>query len=271
VTGTGIKAGLYAPNFGAFADPRGLARLGAEAEAAGWEGLFVWDHTVRSEGDFDVADPWVALAAVAVATGRIALGPLVTPLPRRRPWNVAKAAVTLDHLSGGRVVLGVGLGSPRGPEFGPFGEETDLPTRGDLLDEGLAIVRAAWSGEPVHHRGAHLRVDGIRFLPRPVRPAGIPLWAATESTSGRAVRRAASCDGVFPIGVAPERLAELLDTVAAHRPGGDMTGYDVVTTSAEDDLGRWVGSGATWWLRRLPHDRPLAESLAVVCAGPTAP
>ena len=161
-----MQFGLYLPNFGAFADPVGLAALAATAEAAGWDGLFLWDHVVRREGDYDLADPWISLAAVATATSRLRIGPLVTPLPRRRPWNVAKQAVTLDHLSGGRMVLGVGLGTPRGPEFPAFGEETDLRVRGDMLDEALIVVRRAWSGETVRHTGPHYRVEGVRFLPR---------------------------------------------------------------------------------------------------------
>jgi len=263
-----VEHGLFVPNFGAFADPVALAGLAADAEAAGWDGLFLWDHVVRREGDVELADPWVALAAVAVATTRLRLGPLVTPLPRRRPWNVAKQAVTLDHLSRGRVVLGVGLGTPRGPEFPAFGEEQDLRVRGDMLDEGLAIVRAAWSGEPVRHAGAHYRVDGVRFLPRPAQPGGIPVWAAAESVSGRAVRRAAALDGIVPIGLRPTRLPELMENVAASRPAGAGP-FDVVV-SGTDGPGTWSGSAATWWLAMLPWDQPLDVSRRTVDAGPPA-
>lgn len=263
-----MRRGLFLPNFGAFADPVALAELAEGAEEAGWDGLFLWDHVVRGEADVDLADPWVALAAVAAATSRLRLGPLVTPLPRRRPWNVAKAAVTLDHLSGGRVVLGVGLGTQRGPEFGPFGEEEDPRVRGDMLDEGVAIVRAAWSGSAVHHVGAHYRLDGVRFLPRPLQPGGIPLWAATEGTGGRSVRRAAGLDGIFPIGVTPIGLGELMENVAASRPA-DAGPFDVVVTGT-DDPRPWAGTGATWWLRLLPWDQPLATIRRLVEAGPPA-
>jgi len=262
-----MQFGLYLPNFGAFADPVGLASLAATAEAAGWDGLFLWDHVVRREGDYDLADPWISLAAVATATSRLRIGPLVTPLPRRRPWNVAKQAVTLDHLSGGRMVLGVGLGTPRGPEFPAFGEETDLRVRGDMLDEALIVVRRAWSGETVRHTGPHYRVEGVRFLPRPVHGT-IPVWGATESVGGRAVRRAAGLDGVFPIGMSPGDLPALMDAVAASRPAGAGP-FDVVVYSDDpDDARRWRGSAVTWWLRLLPFDRPLAETRPIVEAGP---
>lgn len=260
-----MKRGLFLPNFGAFADPLAVAALAATAEKAGWDGFFVWDHVVRHEGDFPLAEPWVLLSAVASATSTLALGPMVTPLARRRPWNVARSAVTLDHLSGGRLVLGVGLGSSRGPEFGPFGEEVDAKVRGDMLDEGLQIIRGVWTGEPVDHHGTHYQVDGIRFLPTPVRPGGIPIWAATESTRGRPVRRAAGLDGVFPIGIAPEAISELI--TAVHDAGRDPDApFDVVVTS-DDGPERWEGSGATWWLRGLPYDQPITASEAIAAAG----
>jgi alkanesulfonate monooxygenase SsuD/methylene tetrahydromethanopterin reductase-like flavin-dependent oxidoreductase (luciferase family) len=266
-----MKSGLFLPNFGTFADPRTVAGLAVSAESAGWDGLFVWDHVVRHEGDLDVADPWILLAAAGMATDRLMLGPLVTPLPRRRPWNVARSATTLDHLTGGRMVLGVGLGSPRGPEFAPFGEETDLKARGDLLDEGLAVITAAWTGQPVHHAGPRLKVEGIRFLPRPVRPGGIPIWAATERMSGRAVRRAAGLDGVFPIGLAPAEVVALRATVAGLRPDG-AGDFDVVVVDDRQGVspGEWQKAGATWLLQPVAWDRPASESRTVIDAGPPA-
>jgi alkanesulfonate monooxygenase SsuD/methylene tetrahydromethanopterin reductase-like flavin-dependent oxidoreductase (luciferase family) len=263
--GRHVKRGLYVPNFGAFGDPAAVTALAAEAEAAGWDGLFVWDHVVRHEGDFPLAEPWVLLSAIALATSTMTLGPLVTPLARRRPWNVARSALTLDHLSAGRLVLGVGLGSSRGPEFAHFGEESDPRRRGDMLDEGLDLVQRIWTGEVVTHHGAHYDVDGIRFLPTPVRPTGIPIWAATEASSGRPVRRAAGLDGVFPIGLEPEEIPALLASVrAAGRPAD--AAFDVVVTGGQPE--RWEGSGATWWLRLLPYDEPIDASRAIVGAGP---
>jgi alkanesulfonate monooxygenase SsuD/methylene tetrahydromethanopterin reductase-like flavin-dependent oxidoreductase (luciferase family) len=217
--------------------------------------------------DLDVVDPWVALAAAAVATRRVQLGPLVTPLARRRPWNVARAAViSLDHLSGGRFILGVGLGTVLGPEFAAFGEEIDVRRRGDMLDEGIGVLRGIWSGEPVHFDGEHYRIDGVRFLPAPSRPAGIPIWAATQSLTGRPVRRAAGVDGIVPIDITPADLPVLLENVRSAR--GKLTGYDIVTISTSDDAESWQAAGATWWLRELPWQQSYAECLAVVNDGP---
>lgn len=261
-----MRIGLHVPNFGSLADPAEVADLARRADAAGWDGFFLWDHVARAEGDFPMLEPWIGLAAVAAATQRLLIGPMITPLPRRRPWNVAREITSLDHLSGGRVVLGVGLGVSRGPEVAKFGEEADPRKRGDMLDEGLDILRQAWSGRPVDHRGDHYLVDHIPLLPPPVQGQGLPIWAATERVDGRPVRRAAALDGVFPFGVEPARLPELVANIERYRPAG-MDGYDVVAAGT-DDKEAWEEAGATWWLRVLPWRQPLADSLAIVEAGP---
>ena len=93
-------------------------------------------------------------------------GSIVTPLARRRPVKVARETATLDRLSGGRLVLGAGLGDDRfGNEFSKTGDEVDGRVRGEMLDEALAILPTAWSGRPVRHRGTHYTVDDITFLP----------------------------------------------------------------------------------------------------------
>lgn len=112
------------PNFGDYSEPRLLAELAKEAEDAGWDGFFLWDH-IGADWPLPVADPWIALAAMAMTTRRIKLGPLVTPLPRRRPWKLARETATLDHLSHGRLILGVGIGSDRAHEYSCFAETTD--------------------------------------------------------------------------------------------------------------------------------------------------
>ena len=111
-----MNFGVFVPNFGDYYDPRTLAELAHEAEASGWDGFFIMDHMSLGRSD-RFADPWVALAAIAVHTERIRIGPMVTPLPRRRPWKLARETVSLDHLSNGRLILGVGSGSPRDTEF----------------------------------------------------------------------------------------------------------------------------------------------------------
>ena len=105
-----MKFAIYVPNFGPFGNARVLADLAREAESAGWDGFFIWDHVIWSSPEEQpVVEPWVALTAIAMATERIRIGPIITPLPRRRPWQVARQAASLDQLSGGRLILGVGV------------------------------------------------------------------------------------------------------------------------------------------------------------------
>jgi alkanesulfonate monooxygenase SsuD/methylene tetrahydromethanopterin reductase-like flavin-dependent oxidoreductase (luciferase family) len=149
-----VRSGLWLPLFDDLADPVVVAGLAAEAEEAGWHGVFVWDHLRWRAPVRHVADPWITLAAIAAATDRVRLGPMVTPLARRRPAKVARETATLDRLSGGRLVLGVGLGNDQsGRELSKTGEQLDDRTRAAMLDESLDILTAAWSGETVHHHG----------------------------------------------------------------------------------------------------------------------
>jgi alkanesulfonate monooxygenase SsuD/methylene tetrahydromethanopterin reductase-like flavin-dependent oxidoreductase (luciferase family) len=180
---------------------------------------------------------------------------------------VARQVASLDQLSGGRVTLGVGLGISSGPEFNQFGEESDPRVRGDMLDEGLEILRAALQGTPVRHAGVHYQVDDVTLLPVPVQPR-LPVWGATERVSGRPVRRAAWLDGVFPIRLEPADLPALLDNVAQHRPGG-LDGYDAVIAGTSG-WQAWREAGATWWLHELPWRGTLRDSVAIIEAGPPA-
>ncbi|HKY65400.1 MAG TPA: LLM class flavin-dependent oxidoreductase, partial [Acidimicrobiales bacterium] len=133
-----MRTGVFLPIFDELADPTTLVRLAVRAEQRGWDGVFLWDHVVYRPPVAAATDPWIALAAIAAATERVQLGPMVTPLARRRPWIVARQAVALDHLSGGRFVLGLGLGlDSSGGELSRFGEQTDDRRRAAMLDEGL--------------------------------------------------------------------------------------------------------------------------------------
>ena len=170
-----MRYGIWVPNFGEYAEIPKLVVLAREAEAAGWDGFFVWDHVLRSE-TVPIVDPWVALAAVAVETERVRIGPLVTPVPRRRPSKLAREVVSLDHLSAGRVVLGVGLGSPPEPEFARFGEDADLRVRAAKLDEGLEVLAGLWTGERFDYEGQYHRVRDAVFLPRPIQSPRVPIW-----------------------------------------------------------------------------------------------
>ena len=183
-----MRYGLTLPIFDNLADPRLLAELAAEAESHGWDGVFVWDHVYYREPVRAVTDPWTALAAMAVATSKITIGPMVTPLARRRPQVLARQIVALDHLTDGRFVLGAGLGlDSSGGEFVRFGEEADVGRRAEAYDESLDILRAFLSGEQVDHRGTHVTAEGVTFLPDPSRPtcrSGSPVGGRTASRSG---------------------------------------------------------------------------------------
>ncbi|MEA2842471.1 MAG: hypothetical protein QOJ69_142, partial [Actinomycetota bacterium] len=214
---------------------------------AGWDGVFLWDHVHYRAPTTRATDPWTALAAMAARTQRITLGPMVTPLPRRRPHVVARQVVALDHLSGGRVVLGAGLGlDSSGGELSKFGEETDDRRRGDMLDEALELVEKLLSGERVDHHGTHYTAQDVRF--RPAADNGtVPIWVAARWPNRRPLRRAARYDGVFVIDLEPPDLVEALRYIEPLRQ--TTTPFDVVVHVAPDSVPRpWADAGATWWL-----------------------
>ncbi len=273
-----MRSGLFIPPFNELADPAVVARLSAEAEEASWHGVFVWDNLRFEEPVVDVADPWIMLAAIAMATERVRLGPLVTPLARRRPAKVARETATLDRLSGGRLTLGVGLGNDRfASEYSITGEELDDRRRAGMLDESLEILAAAWAGEPVHHRGEHYTVDGMRFLPRPVQRPGVPVWVAGYFGKPKPLLRAARYQGFFPLGIEhPDQVAEIVAGLAARRreTGKDPTEpYDlVVALPPGEDPAPYAAAGATWWLVAFPWDAPSVDQVrAVTREGPAAP
>jgi alkanesulfonate monooxygenase SsuD/methylene tetrahydromethanopterin reductase-like flavin-dependent oxidoreductase (luciferase family) len=249
-----MRSGLFLPLFDPLADPAVAARLAAEAEEAGWDGFFVWDQIRWHEPVTAVGDTQVTLAAIATATERIRFGPLVTPLARRRPVKVARETAALDVLSGGRLTLGVGLASDHfARELSSTGEELDDRRRALMLDEALEILKAAWTGEPVHHRGEHYTVDGMRFLPRPVQRPRVPVWVAGSSGKPRPMRRAARYDGFFPINLdSANQLAEIVARVATLREEAGRAPdepYEVVVElEPGTDLAPYREAGATWWL-----------------------
>jgi alkanesulfonate monooxygenase SsuD/methylene tetrahydromethanopterin reductase-like flavin-dependent oxidoreductase (luciferase family) len=270
---TGIRSAIGLPLFDALADPAVVARLAAEAEEAGWHGVFVWDHVRWNAPIQQVADPWITMAAIATATERVRIGPMVTPLPRRRPVKVARETATLDRLSGGRLILGVGIGLDRfAGEFSKTGEQVDDRVRGEMLDEALEILAAAWSGEPVHHHGTHYTVDDIQFLPRPVQQPGIPVWAAAFPGNRKPLRRAARCDGLVPANVDhPDQLAAAVATITALR--GPASGpYDIaVGLPIGVDPAPFAKAGATWWRPAFPPGVSLDVVRGVLRDGPAQP
>jgi alkanesulfonate monooxygenase SsuD/methylene tetrahydromethanopterin reductase-like flavin-dependent oxidoreductase (luciferase family) len=253
-------------------------RLAADAEAAGWHGFFVWDQLRWEAPVRQVADSWITLAAIATATERLRLGPMVTPLPRRRPVKVARETATLDRLSGGRLTLGVGIGEDRfAREFSKSGEQLDDRARGQMLDEALEILTAAWSGEPVHHHGDHYTVDDIQFLPRPVQRPGVPVWIAGFPGNVKPMRRAARYDGFFPVNLEhPDQLAEVVVEVTALRKAAGRDAarpYDVVVALPPgSDPAPYAAVGASWWLVELPWVPVSVDQVrGVIRDGPATP
>lgn len=246
-----FHSALWLPIFDELADPLVVQGLAAQAEEGGWDGVFVWDHVRWRPPVRQVADPWITLAAIAAATERVRIGPMVSPLARRRPVKVARETASLDLLSRGRLTLGVGLGSDRfGEEFSRTGESVEDRVRAKQLDESLAILTAAWSGGPVNHRGEHFVVDDIEFLPRPVQRPGIPVWVAAFPGNRRPLQRAARYDGLFPVNLqGPDQLAEIAGTLAELRGDQQQKPYDIaVAILPGADPTPYVRAGATWLL-----------------------
>ena len=259
-----VRHALFLPIFDELADARTVAGLAADAEEHGWDGVFVWDHIAYRPPVARIADPWVTLTAIACATERLRIGPMVTPLPRRRPVVVARQTASLDRLSGGRLVLGVGIGGDGARELSGTGEQLDDRVRGVMLDEGLAVLRAAWTGQPVHHHGEHYVVDGLTLLPTPVQRPGPPVWVAARYGSRRPLARAARHDGLFPIGIdQPEQLAEV---VAVVEPG---PAYDVmVGLPPGTDPSPYAAAGATWAAVAFPVTTTIDRVRGVLRDGP---
>ncbi len=239
--------------FDELVDPVTLVDLAVRAEANGWDGMFLWDHVVYRAPVRAVADPWVALSAIACATSSLRIGPMVTPLSRRRVHKLARETVTLDHLSDGRLTLGVGLGSDSTGELEPFGEVADPRQRALLLDQGLERLSRYWAGE---------------FEPRPVQQPRIPVWVAARWPHRRPVRRALSWDGLFPIDLpGPEQLAELAEEIRAAR--GADTQFDLVAEIEPGaDPGPWQAAGATWVVTDFGFQPRETEVRAAIQAGP---
>ena len=273
-----MRFAVYCANFGRLGEAAVLVDLALRAEAAGWDGFFVYDHIVIEPGRaVRSVDPWTVLAVVADRT-ELVLGPMVTPVARRQPWELAHQAVAVDRLSGGRLVLGAGLGEPM--DHQAFGGPADARAVAARLDEGLDVLTRLLAGETVDHEGTWT-LRGAALAPGPVR-GSIPVWVAGRWPNERPVRRAARHDGMFPINrtwelddpLPPERLEAIAARIAALR--GDLDGYDLVTAGASP-AGRGAdavvaphaAAGATWWLEVLEPRRGSVDELRQrVEAGP---
>lgn len=230
--------------------------LARTAEAHGWDGVFTWDG-IHVGDAMEVHDPWVLMAAFAMATERVRIGAMIQPLARRRPWKVARESVTLDHLSNARFTLCVGLGAVDDSGWGRVGEETDRRVRAEKLDETLVILGGLWSGEPFGFSGAHYGFEPMAFRPTPIQRPRIPIWVVGAWPAERSMARAARHDGLMPNVVGggrytPEMVGEMRDWIVERR--GSIDGYDIVLEGptepgdADDELRRFAAAGATWWI-----------------------
>lgn len=265
-----MRYAIDVPNFGDYGDARVVGELARETEAAGWDGFFIWDHILFDRGlHVPVVDPWVALAAAAMRTERIRLGTMVTPLARRRPWKLARETVSLDHLSGGRLVLGVGLGASPDTDFSVFGDEPDERVRAAQLDEGLDVLSGL-----VERRAVSLRRDALSHRGDDV-PAAAGAAAAHPGVGGgdvaepRAVPSGGTLGGVAamrrqmdehgaPARLTPEDVREIRAHVSQHRETSEPFDITVADQAPGDDAPRaremvapYAEAGATWWLELI--------------------
>jgi alkanesulfonate monooxygenase SsuD/methylene tetrahydromethanopterin reductase-like flavin-dependent oxidoreductase (luciferase family) len=255
-----LPVALFLPLFDELSNPHVVVELAVAAEASGWDGVFVWDHLRYTEPVREVADAWIVMAAIANATERIRIGPMVTAVPRRRPQVLLRETVTLDRLSNGRLVFGVGIGGDPGGELSLFDEELDPRARAAILDEALDHIDRWWRGE---------EADGATMLPRPVQRPRIPVWVASRYPNRAPVRRAARWDGWFPIALpAPDALAAELDYALQHRDTDEPFAV-AVQGLADEDPAPWFDAGATWWLVRFdPFTVRAADVRAAIENGP---
>jgi Luciferase-like monooxygenase len=255
----------YAYCINAADDFNAVIDLACEAEQAGWDGFFVPDGIaidVPNVGPFPLFDPWVALGAIAARTSRIRLGTMITPVPRRRPWKLARECVTADHLSKGRLILSVGLGAATDDAgFYKVGEAMDLRVRAERLDEGLAIIDGLWKGTAQTFAGKHFRLEGMTMLPSPVQKPRIPIWVVAVWQKPKSMRRMVLWDGVIPQKfnsydpLSPHEIRQLCAYVAERRIG--QGAFDVIaggssaakkTQRSADIVRPHADAGATWWI-----------------------
>jgi alkanesulfonate monooxygenase SsuD/methylene tetrahydromethanopterin reductase-like flavin-dependent oxidoreductase (luciferase family) len=260
-----VKQAVVLPNMGLFADPLLLSELGAEAEAAGWEGVFVWDSLTIAMEDprlIPACDPWIALGLIAAKTSRVTIGTMITPLSRRRPWVVAQETATLDQLSGGRVVLPVGLGALDDGAFSRVNEVTDRVERAKRLDESLQILAGVWTGEPFTFHGEHFSVDELTILPGSRQTPRIPVWAVALWPRRKSVGRALRWDGIIPSveradGKRSDPTPEDIRAITTEIEGRVGPDFDVIVeidtsekerAEAADLVAGYAAAGTTWWL-----------------------
>jgi alkanesulfonate monooxygenase SsuD/methylene tetrahydromethanopterin reductase-like flavin-dependent oxidoreductase (luciferase family) len=255
------------------------------AEEEGWDGVFLEDYIVYWGAQGVTYDPWLALAAIAMRTKRVRLGFSVTPLSRRRPWKLAREAITLDQLSNGRVILGFGLGDENDKSFTSFGDIADPKQRAELLDEGLDILVGLMSGEPFSYTGKHYNVEEVTFLPQPVQKPRIPIWLGGYWPRKAPASRATRWDGFIPAqmpdengdsNMTPEVVRAINAFIVEHRTSSDPFDLAIGGNTPGDDPARahaamepLIEAGATWWCEfALPEPGQANKALTRIKQGP---
>jgi alkanesulfonate monooxygenase SsuD/methylene tetrahydromethanopterin reductase-like flavin-dependent oxidoreductase (luciferase family) len=267
-----VKYGLDMASAGAAGDAHTMGELAQIAEESGWDGIFLEDYIIwQSHLDVPTYDPWITLATMAMRTQRIRLGTMVTPIARRRPWKLAQELVTLDHLSNGRMILGVGLGDTGESigtdlSFAHFGEVLDLKKRARLLDEGIEVITRVWRGEQFSFNGEFYNIHDVQMLPQPVQQPRIPIWVGGGYPNRGPVTRTLRWDGSCLYKqkghwMQPEDVRALRERVITQR--GTTDGYDITVGGAprwEDEqkqrayLESVASEGVTWWHEYVPPD-----------------
>lgn len=268
-------------------DTRTLMAQVQAAEAAGWDGFFIPDCIGIETPTFPPGpayDPWVQLGVLATYTERIKLGTLLSAPSRRRPWKLARETVTIDHLSNGRLILGVGLGAASDDVgFYKVGEAMDLRTRAELMDESLTILDGLWRSVRVSFHGKHFHVDEMQLLPPSVQQPRIPIWVVGALGRARSMNRTMRWDGIIPqkmvdgapAALTPEDVQSIRAYAAERRdpsapfdiitegetPGDDpVRGAEMVRPLAE--------AGATWWIESRWSARDADEIMTRIMQGP---
>ena len=286
-----MRFGLYLPNQADFADVGTLAALAGDAESAGWEGFFIWDEIVpvyeyalgRPKLESELGSDWtaaadgiVALTAIAAATRTIRFGTLVAPVSRLRPEVFAHQTATLDRYSGGRLVVGVGLGNPD-EQFRAFGHPTDPRVRAAQVDEFLTVLTALWTGATVDTGGSYFTANGIAVRPTPLQQPRIPIWVGADSGRRRPRRRAARWDGFVPAStgwpnevVSAAEFREIADDIGSQRSSDGpfdlvLIGDADATQPTPQQLDEYAGAGVTW---TLVQALTLDVARARIAAGP---
>ena len=273
-----MKYGFVLPDLDIMTAPE----LAEEAEAAGWDAVFIPDCISIETPSYPAgpaSDPWVTLAAMAMRTSRVRLGPMVAAAPRRRPWKLAREVATLDHLSNGRMILPIGVGAASDDAgFREVGEMMGLRERAEMLGETIEILDGLWSGEPFSYAGMHYTIGRMTQLPPPVQRPRVPIWPVGVWPAEASLRRAPRWDGIVPQRkggrVKPEDVPAIRERANRVRPG---VPFDIVAegvtpgdnpAAAQAQVRAWEEAGATWWVESLWSEHTSATVRARIRKGP---